>query len=96
MDQATEISLVSKGMNVDIGHDFRKCEALQNPKDVNRKNMEKFLFLLDVCGADWQWDWEAEGRIFSSDLRIPLNKMEVVLRNENIWCSQQVERYEEN
>lgn len=41
MDQATGISLVSKGMNVDIGHDFRKCEAFQNPKDVNTKNMEQ-------------------------------------------------------
>lgn len=66
------------------------------PKMLIEKIWKKILFLLDVCGADWQWDWEAEDRIFSSDLRIPLNKMEVVLRNENIWCSQQVERYEEN
>lgn len=60
-----------------------------------QKIWNKILFLLEECGADWQWDWEAEGRIFSSDLKIPLNKMEVVLRNENVWCSQQVERYEE-
>lgn len=66
------------------------------PKMLIEKLWNKILFLLEMCGADWQRDWEAEGRIFSSDLKILLNKMEVVLRNENVWCSQQVEGFEEN
>lgn len=66
------------------------------PRMLIEKIWNKILFLLEVCGADWQWDWEAEGRIFSLDLKIPLNKMEVVPKNENVWCSYKVERYEEN
>lgn len=65
-------------------------------KMLIEKICNKIFFLLEVCGADWQWDWEAEGWIFSSDLKIPLNKREVVLRNVNVWCNQQVKRYEEN
>lgn len=66
------------------------------PKLLIEKIWNKILCLIEVCRADWQWDWEAEGRISSSDLKISLNKMEVLLRNENVSYSQQVESHEEN
>lgn len=50
-------------MNVDIGPDFRKCEALWNPMDVNGKNVEQNFFssYRRSLSARIVWSWIRNG-----------------------------------